>query len=80
MIRKKGEVYDRVRALLRGKGWEANALDAMRVARLGGGTDHLVLFPSERDPGEYDIIGEYNQTSKFLILYKDIIENGSRER
>lgn len=79
MIRKKGEVYDRVRALLRGKGWEANALDAMRVASTARSTYHLILLPSKRDPGEYDIIGEYEHRGRALRMYEDLIENGSQE-
>ena len=62
-VRKEGRVYNEVLLHLRARG--ADVKD-VTVATIGSGFDHIVL------QGE-NTIGEYNHSSKKLVLYSEII-------
>lgn len=62
MTKTEGRVYTEVAEMLQAKGL---GTDTLEVATLGRGPDHLIILNGET-------FGEYNHTSKKLVLYKDL--------
>jgi hypothetical protein len=67
VIKKSHKMQGDIIKKLRARGRGALNAEAMRVATLGRGADHLVLL------GE-TLIGEYNHLTKRLTLYDELIE------